>query len=165
MKLIKLLSIHQWIMSEWPMAHISYGVYWYTPSDYYQTGELLIVRGYFARWDKKGCCQPSHKHPSLPIADFEKLFHSILIFERLVSKQSCDHIHAHKLDNPHQSAYKTSQSNEKALLSIKVKSVSSWLVQNSLPRVTGILSCLWYSRLFYPARLFPVKVRCVWLYS
>ena len=38
---------------------------------------------------------------------------------RVVAKQLLEHIHAHNLDNPYQSAYQAGHSTETALLSIK----------------------------------------------
>ena len=67
------------------------------------------------------------KKATLPADDFKNYrpvsglsFISKLV-ERVVAKQLLEHIHAHNLDNPYQSAYKKGHSTETALFSIKNK--------------------------------------------
>ena len=74
---------------------------------------------------KTAVVSPCIKKNTLPADDFKNYcpvyglsFISNLV-ERVVAKQLLEHIHVHNLDNPYQSAYKTGDSTEAALLSIK----------------------------------------------
>ena len=74
---------------------------------------------------KKAVVTPLIKNASLPVEDLKNYrpifglsFISKLV-ECVVAKQLVNHIHQHDLDNSYQSVYKSGQSTEMALLSIK----------------------------------------------
>ena len=85
----------------------------------------LLIEGCVPYGFKPAEDSPLIKKATLPADDFKNYcpvsglsFISKLV-EKVVAKQLLEHIHVHTLDNPNQSAYKTSYSTETALLFIK----------------------------------------------
>ena len=95
---------------------------------------------------KSAVLTPLIKKPNLPSNDLKNYrpvsglsFISKLV-ERVVAKQLLEHIHAHNLDNPYQSAYKAGHSTETALLCIKMK--FTYHCQEVKPLPWYCLTCL-----------------------